>query len=502
MHMQFVKGDVLELKADIICHQVNCQGVMEAGLAKQVADQYPIVKKKYKELCSQKSPSELLGTFQLVYVAENRAIANIFGQMFYGNDGKLYTNYEAFRSALKSLADQHPGKSVALPYGIGCGLAGGDWNTVYNIIREVFANDDRKVFICKKSKRSDDMTNIKTKTSETKGALETNNIPGAIDYEGGEVLIPKRYCKISIIQTNDANLEAVLKGVNPKTTYLGKVVIPGALFTLEIPILWNLDYNFPYALLAGESKGGFCSLKITDPNEEDNGVKAIFDLKTAAVMAFCRYTGLTSPKREKGGSCSSCKHRRYVEVDGEKREVCALDGTIIDSSWRRFSKYIESTDRGLIGKKEKDTLTYEHAVNSPNKESKNGRFKHKATIRKNYDEVVNCPYYAAWFLLADSNEWIKRESKELPWDGAKIIGSEVIVDVSDFLDPKEIHEEEVDKALEKIGINRNVLKLIATHNELGDSEDEIGEVLESVAKCKIKEETKSLLVKEILHMRK
>jgi len=55
-----------------------------------------------------------------VQVAENRAIANIFGQMFYGNDGKLYTNYEAFRSALKSLAEQHPGKSVALPYGIGC----------------------------------------------------------------------------------------------------------------------------------------------------------------------------------------------------------------------------------------------------------------------------------------------------------------------------------------------------------------------------------------------
>ena len=93
--MLFVKGDVLKLKADIICHQVNCQGVMGAGLAKQIADQYPIVKKKYKELCSQKSPRELLGTFQLVQVAENRAIANIFGQMFYGNDGKLYTNYEA-----------------------------------------------------------------------------------------------------------------------------------------------------------------------------------------------------------------------------------------------------------------------------------------------------------------------------------------------------------------------------------------------------------------------
>ena len=134
------------------------------------------------------------------------------------------------RSALKSLAEQHPGKSVALPYGIGCGLAGGDWNTVYDIIKEVFANDDRKVFICKKSERSENMTNIKTKTSETKGALESNSIPGTIDYEGGEVLIPKRYVKISRIEVKDENVDLIRQGkVSNGHTYLGKVVFPGTL---------------------------------------------------------------------------------------------------------------------------------------------------------------------------------------------------------------------------------------------------------------------------------
>ena len=28
-------GDILHTEADVICHQVNCKGVMGAGLAKQ-----------------------------------------------------------------------------------------------------------------------------------------------------------------------------------------------------------------------------------------------------------------------------------------------------------------------------------------------------------------------------------------------------------------------------------------------------------------------------------
>ena len=29
-------GDILHTEADVICHQVNCKGVMGAGLAKQI----------------------------------------------------------------------------------------------------------------------------------------------------------------------------------------------------------------------------------------------------------------------------------------------------------------------------------------------------------------------------------------------------------------------------------------------------------------------------------
>ena len=35
-------GDILHTEADVICHQVNCKGVMGAGLAKQIRNQIPI----------------------------------------------------------------------------------------------------------------------------------------------------------------------------------------------------------------------------------------------------------------------------------------------------------------------------------------------------------------------------------------------------------------------------------------------------------------------------
>ena len=47
-------GSLLEADADIICHQVNCQGAMGAGVAKQIADKWPNVKKEYVKFCNSK----------------------------------------------------------------------------------------------------------------------------------------------------------------------------------------------------------------------------------------------------------------------------------------------------------------------------------------------------------------------------------------------------------------------------------------------------------------
>ena len=41
----------MESGCNIICHQVNCQGVMGSGIAKQVREKYPNVYNSYKKAC-------------------------------------------------------------------------------------------------------------------------------------------------------------------------------------------------------------------------------------------------------------------------------------------------------------------------------------------------------------------------------------------------------------------------------------------------------------------
>jgi hypothetical protein len=77
-------------------------------------------------------------------------ISNIFGQYQYGRE-KCHTEYKSLsggmRHILKVATDEQ--KIVYIPYKIGCGLAGGNWNIVEKMIYEVFDNTNVTCFICK-----------------------------------------------------------------------------------------------------------------------------------------------------------------------------------------------------------------------------------------------------------------------------------------------------------------------------------------------------------------
>jgi hypothetical protein len=147
--IKHIKCDIFESGADVICHQVNCQGVMGSGVAKQVREKYPWVYGEYKEACNSNMPAfDLLGWTQCVYINETQMIANIYAQENYGYDGKCYTDYKALRDGLKNIVEWYPNKSVAIPYLMGCHRGGGDWNVVYKMIEEVFADFDGEVLIC------------------------------------------------------------------------------------------------------------------------------------------------------------------------------------------------------------------------------------------------------------------------------------------------------------------------------------------------------------------
>jgi len=141
--IEIKNGDILSCECDIICQQVNCWGVMGSGLAKQIRDVYPDVYDVYMGMCKHQSPYNLLGEVSFVQVRHDpkRIFANIFGQLNYGRGKGLYTNYDALEHGIKTVAEyaNEHNFSVAIPYNIGCGLANGDWNEVYDRIRTVFA---------------------------------------------------------------------------------------------------------------------------------------------------------------------------------------------------------------------------------------------------------------------------------------------------------------------------------------------------------------------------
>ena len=156
-------GNLLESDCPVIVHQVNCLGVMGAGVAKQIKDKWPWVFEQYKSACDfyKNDANALLGkvifTFNNIEDTEGFEImdeenvsyfhppivANCFAQDKIAN---LYnkgrqTNYPAFRKCMQTIyryVYYFGCSSVGFPYLIGCGLAGGDWKIVMSIIEEEF----------------------------------------------------------------------------------------------------------------------------------------------------------------------------------------------------------------------------------------------------------------------------------------------------------------------------------------------------------------------------
>lgn len=134
-------GDILQSNEEIIIHQVNCKGVMGGGIALQIRNKYPEVYADYHELClsNNSSPykrsSDLLGNIQVCKCSDGRTIINLFAQDGFGSFG-IYTHYGALQKCLTKVGTEFIGKTVAIPYKMSCGLAGGDWEIVKRIIAD------------------------------------------------------------------------------------------------------------------------------------------------------------------------------------------------------------------------------------------------------------------------------------------------------------------------------------------------------------------------------
>ena len=117
--------------------------MMRSGIAKQIREEYPNVYAIYAKYVAYKRGDVKSLLSDVLYVNTNndkgpRIIANIFSQADFGYDGKKYTDYNALRTGFINLRKRFPSASIGIPYKIGCGLGGEDWNIVEDIIKTVF----------------------------------------------------------------------------------------------------------------------------------------------------------------------------------------------------------------------------------------------------------------------------------------------------------------------------------------------------------------------------
>lgn len=149
--MNIIEQDLLDVTHGVIAHQVNCVGVMGAGLARQIKNEYPKVYLAYRDLFNRRRLR--LGVIQIVKVSHDLWVANLAGQYGVGTE-TAQTDYNSLELALSRLSiycSKHlPDKQVFFPFGMGCGLAGGKWEDVSRLIR----NYHPDAIICKLPRRN------------------------------------------------------------------------------------------------------------------------------------------------------------------------------------------------------------------------------------------------------------------------------------------------------------------------------------------------------------
>lgn len=152
-----IEGNLLDFPCEItrIAHSCNTHNVMGAGIAKQIKDRYP---NAYESDCHARYEDQNnLGNWSFAWTDSTcqRGIYNLYTQSQIG--GKRAVNYEAFHKSLSFVAEHlhynylHGEDDVilGLPYGISCGLAGGNWNIIYEMINDILADMPYQTFIVK-----------------------------------------------------------------------------------------------------------------------------------------------------------------------------------------------------------------------------------------------------------------------------------------------------------------------------------------------------------------
>lgn len=140
MNIHYIKGDATRPRGDgtkIICHICNDIGAWGAGFVLALSARWSEPEDSYRVMSKDERK---LGNVSIVEVEDDILVANMIGQRDVRPDenGLPPIRYTAVRAALKSVNDlaTQINATLHMPR-IGCGLAGGRWEDIESIIKEV-----------------------------------------------------------------------------------------------------------------------------------------------------------------------------------------------------------------------------------------------------------------------------------------------------------------------------------------------------------------------------
>lgn len=146
-YLTIIDGDLLEATEDYIVHQCNCITDHGKQLSKSMFDTFPYAN-TYKLRTKDKNTYNIQGTIDIMGNGVNqRFVINAYAQYYPGkskyNDSPK-NRQQWFIECLQKISQIKDirKKSIALPFNIGCGLGGGNWDEYYAIIKD-FANKEK-----------------------------------------------------------------------------------------------------------------------------------------------------------------------------------------------------------------------------------------------------------------------------------------------------------------------------------------------------------------------
>ena len=143
---------IIDNKLSVICHCCNSIGAWGAGFVLPLGKKYPKAKDSYKKYIESNKGKNILGTVDYVKVSNDIAVANIIGQprLYPTKNGEIPLDYNALKNGFIDVIEKFTSHSIPFSVHmprIGCGLAGGDWNIVENIIKKTFLQHKIEVFV-------------------------------------------------------------------------------------------------------------------------------------------------------------------------------------------------------------------------------------------------------------------------------------------------------------------------------------------------------------------